>query len=163
MNVMREGPVTAEDAGPGELFPWNPEWDMGILSIDLAHREMLAQMEGLVAALAEGREAEAIEASLAQLEDYIGRHFQEEELLMDRLAYPRRGEHKATHERFRKELGRVDVRNRQDARGLPTDVVNLYYDWFRNHLQNEDCQLAQYVRAVGAFPDQDSIPWSKSC
>lgn len=159
MQVMEADP----GSGPGELFPWRPEWDMGIPSIDLAHREMLAQMEGLVAALAEGREAEAIEASLALLEGYIGRHFVEEELLMDRLAYPRRGEHQETHEQFRQALGRVGIRQRQDARGLPTDVVNLYYDWFKNHLQNEDRLLAQFVRTADLPFDPEPMLWSKSC
>ena len=129
-----------------DLFSWNPEWETGYPVIDQQHMQLFQQLELLMVALAEGREVAETERTLLLLGDYIEKHFQDEETLMQLHGYPALGRHRDIHDDLR---GRVEVlvaTYQRDPRSIPASVMDFLLDWLKEHLGEEDRLMAEYLR-----------------
>ncbi|GEM_PF-250954 len=134
------------------FIPWNPDWETGVPKIDREHRAMLAMLEGLVKALAEGRETREIRSAVSMLTHYIQDHFLAEEALMAASGYPDLGRHRGAHDGLRDRLARIVLHGRSEPRALPTELVGFLIGWFQEHFSGEDRRMADHLRTLAPPP-----------
>ena len=70
-----------------ELLKWRPAFSLGIPSVDLEHREMIAMINQVYQQIENVSDHQAIEHFLAEIHANISAHFALEERLMKNIVY----------------------------------------------------------------------------
>lgn len=129
----------------------NLEWDKslatGIDSIDDQHKELFSRMNQLVLAMREGKGKNEVIKTLDFLEDYVIKHFTEEEEIQKKNNYPQYNIQHEEHEKFKKEL--KDLRKVFETTGVSAIfVINTQQTmttWWRKHISNLDKDLGKFL------------------
>jgi len=130
-------------------FSWSADYATGVDEIDAQHRELLAQIDRLLGALRS--DPAAVRRLLDFLGDYALSHFELEERLMERQAYPEAEAHRAAHASFVGAFGRI--RYDYDLDGLTEGMVELIsswlVEWLKDHILGTDRKLGRWLTAQG--------------
>ncbi len=131
---------------------WEPKMATGIAKIDAQHKELIRRINKLLDAMKEGQGREMVGEVLEFLGRYVVEHFADEEALMKRYGYPKYPEHKAIHDRFKKEFEALAADNgkRAGSLSLTLQVQNKVVDWLRKHIMNVDVKMAAQLKEKGA-------------
>ncbi|WP_025323758.1 bacteriohemerythrin [Deferrisoma camini] len=131
---------------------WEPKMATGIAKIDAQHKELIRRINKLLDAMKEGQGREMVGEVLEFLGRYVVEHFADEEALMKKYGYPKYPEHKAIHDRFKKEFEALAAENekRAGSLSLTLQVQNKVVDWLRNHIMNVDVKMAAQLKEKGA-------------
>ena len=124
-----------------QLIVWRDEFAIGDPTNDAQHRRLIL----LVAALPE-QAFPGDAALLAEMIDYAGRHFHDEEGLMARAGYPGLVAHRDSH----KTLTRTLLAYRREFEAGHTDAYHLkqfVFRWIRDHIMDEDVAFGRFLRA----------------
>jgi len=132
---------------------WNPSLAVGIPAIDEQHQELFARVDRLIEAMRASSTAE-VPRLMDFLSEYVVEHFQAEEGLMQRYAYPRFVLHKAAHDRFVADFG--DMRKKFEIKGamsfVTIQVKTWLCDWLIAHVSGTDLAFAEWLH--GAVRDR---------
>ena len=79
------------------IIGWKEVYETGILALDNEHRELVAAVNRLFEAVRDKRGDEVLTETLGTLEDYVLKHFQNEERLLEQYKYPDRMDRCALH------------------------------------------------------------------
>jgi hemerythrin len=130
-------------------FTWSEDFATGVAEIDAQHRELLEQVERLLGAIQS--DPTAVGRLLDFLGDYALSHFEMEERLMERHAYPAAESHRAAHAGFVGAFGRI--RYDFDLDGLTEGMVELITSWLvvwlKGHILEMDRALGRWLVAQG--------------
>jgi hemerythrin len=132
---------------------WTPELMTGNAVIDSEHQELIGLIEQLEFA-GSGPEGISIAEALDQLTDYVFVHFQMEEKLMRREAYPPDAleAHLAEHRKLDQRTRELVQEYSDGTLSTVDPIVDFLYDWLRDHIQLVDRAMAEYIRAKHATP-----------
>lgn len=121
---------------------------IGVKTIDEQHKslfEMMAKARTL-----EGNEAE-LGNMIKTIEDYIIRHFSEEEKYMLNKNYPEFQSHRGAHVTFMKEFSeiKVDFHLKDSSAKIAEKLDYLLREWWINHVANLDKKLGDFLVSRG--------------
>ena len=127
-----------------------PDLVTGNNLIDSEHRQLFAAVNDLMDACSRGEGRAQIEKTVRFLNDYVAKHFRDEEDLQVRSKYPGYPAHKTFHDGYRRQLNDV-------AQALLTDGatvkslgnLNLVVGVLVSHIRTEDKRLAKHVKEQG--------------
>jgi hemerythrin len=127
-------------------IPWTPALAIGVPEIDQQHQELFIRIERLVRGITRG-DREEVGRLLEFLEQYVYRHFGDEERWMIRSAYPEYARHKSEHERFIRDYEHM---KREYAEKGPTVLTgmrmnNWIAEWLKGHISRSDTELGRYL------------------
>ncbi len=127
---------------------WNDSFKIGVALIDEQHKALFDAMDDLYAACSVGKGRQEVVKTVEFLENYVVKHFSDEEQLQKSSGYPKYAAHKKIHDDFI-----LQVRNlkKDIAEHGPTVVSvakmnTMLSGWLLNHIKNVDTELAQYVK-----------------
>ena len=128
-------------------YKWQEKFYVGVEGIDQEHKNLLTCLNKLIVAQSLDK---AIMLKLAnEVILYARFHFMSEENLMCLLHYPKISEHSALHRKVIKELENKRKHLEESADSLQ-DFINYLVQWFIEHTQTTDRELAAYVNAYKA-------------
>lgn len=107
------------DAGPAVV--WSSEFEVGVEVIDRQHRELIARINKLLAAIREGRGREETFVVMRFLQEYVVEHFSAEERFMLRHHYADYEEHKEIHDTFIADLNELAAT--LESTGIDSELV----------------------------------------
>lgn len=145
--------TTGRHEGTGEVgghLEWRDEFLVGYADIDDQHRELLANINRLAAAIASG-DTSGIDGILAFLGDYVHFHFENEEGIMRDLAYPLMADHVREHQELIRQFVRLQGAIKgglHDPLYLGFQIQLFLFDWFANHTTKTDRHLGRFIRAT---------------
>lgn len=126
---------------------WNVSLETGIHILDKQHKELFRQVDDV---LLDGDNKNRIAETLDFLERYVLDHFKVEELMQERLGYPKRDVHKKQHEEFA--LALPGLRQEYSEQGYAFSTVmkinKISVDWLKNHIMKFDMEFATYVKCM---------------
>lgn len=132
-----------------ELFPWLPEYSVGVAALDEQHQRLLALINQLHAALL-ARQSKAVMGDiLARLVDYTEVHFTFEESLMERYAYPEYRNHQVSHDEMR---GKVLALRDDHGAGrmvVSLQVMGFLKQWLSGHILGTDQLYKEFFQHEG--------------
>ena len=105
----------------------------GVVGMDEVHRDMFAQMNGLLT----GSDSDVAQG-MGKLVALMEQDFREEEALMERISYPGLRQHMEQHARVMGALNRIEAGDVPAARA----ALVLLPQWFEMHLATLDTALA---------------------
>ena len=127
---------------------WSDRLAIGIPIIDQQHQDLINQINELIEAIHTGKGQQRIQKITAFLEEYVIRHFNDEEVLMQEYNYPGYPAHKSLHLKFIDALNALkkELRDKPDKEWyLVFRVQTLIMDWFVNHIAKVDKQLGVFL------------------
>lgn len=132
------------------MIVWSENFATGIPRVDSDHQALIAIINELETALAEGRGSQIVDEILARLARYAEDHFLYEEGCMQRHQCPMAGANKQAHLQFTQMI--VDARAELTAsnRALTSRRLHLQLsNWFVNHVLTIDTSLRGCSSARG--------------
>jgi len=129
---------------------WDDSLTTGVADIDEQHRELFRRFNSLIAACNQGRGREEVLHTLRFLDDYIRRHFREEELLQQRCNFPGYQEHRTQHENFIATTEALTAQFRSEGATLELLVRTntTLMEWLVSHIRRMDRAFARYHLAA---------------
>jgi hemerythrin-like metal-binding protein len=127
---------------------WSDSLAIGIPLIDQQHKDLINNINELIEAIRTSKGQEHIQKITAFLEDYVVRHFNDEDVLMQEYKYPGYSAHKSLHLKFIEAFNALkeELRDKPDkGLYLVFRVQTLVMDWFVNHIVKVDKQLGVFL------------------
>jgi hemerythrin len=126
---------------------WNPNLDLGLADLDLAHRQLDEMMQVALEAVRRGS-APAVEAILVSYEEASRAHFVLEEAMMRESRFGGAEAHQAAHAAYLKD---IEGASQQFASGGLGPAFQLWFSsrlapWFRLHIRGSDAQFVRHYR-----------------
>src|SRR5471030_1510520 len=126
---------------------WNNNLSTGIVSIDNQHQELFNLINQLITSMKEGKGKVEVIKTLDFLEEYVIKHFNEEEEIQKKNNYPQVDIQHKQHEEFKKEL--KQLRMVFETTGVSAlFVINMQQKmstWWRSHINDLDKDLGKYL------------------
>ena len=128
------------------MAQWTEELAVGITEIDNQHKELFAQINGLIEACNAGKGKETVQQVIDFLGQYVVNHFGNEEKYMVKHNYPEYTKHKEQHTQFIASFQELKNKFEQDGPGIHIVVLTnrVVVDWLNQHISRSD-------KALGAF------------
>ena len=128
------------------LVSWSDDFSVGIGHIDGQHRRWMDLINVLHDAMVRGETDDVVDAVLLDVLEYTRTHFQEEETLMERFAFPGFQAHKHVHDAFVGQLREKMATGPTESAALSMDALHLMRDWLVRHIQHMDQDYAAYLQ-----------------
>lgn len=114
--------------------------------IDSEHRQLFAAVNDLMDACAQGRGRAQIQQTVSFLNDYVVKHFGDEERLQVQSNYPGYQAHKQFHQGYCRQLADVTRELVQEGATVKAlGELNRVVAVLVSHIRTEDKRLAQHV------------------
>ncbi|OPJ62825.1 bacteriohemerythrin [Clostridium chromiireducens] len=126
---------------------WDWTLNIGIDSIDNQHKELIDRLDQLLTSIKEDKGNEEVTKTLDFLEEYVVKHFNEEEELQLKINYPLYNIQHKQHEEFKNDL--KEFRRVFETQGtsalLASNIQERLADWLKNHITNLDKDLGDFM------------------
>lgn len=130
---------------------WDNSLSVGIDSIDNQHKELLNCIEQLLISIEDGKNNDEVIKTLDFLEEYVVKHFNEEEEIQRKTNYPLLDIQHIQHENFKSDL--KEFRRVFETHGVSTvlalNIQQNLADWVKNHIMNLDKDLGDFLIEIG--------------
>ncbi len=125
--------------------------ETGNALIDSEHRELFLAINNLLDSCASGKGRENIESTVKFLNNYVKKHFFDEEQLQLKNKYPGYEEHKQFHEKYKKDLkSAAQEILEQGPTFAALSKVNKTIGVLVSHIRTEDKKVAAHIKAIAS-------------
>ena len=124
-----------------------PDLETGNALIDREHRELFGAINHLLDACSQGQGRTVLKSTVTFLNDYVKKHFSDEENLQVKSNYPGLPAHRQFHVNYRQQL--ADVSRSIEAEGPTIKAIgdlNRLAGVLISHIRREDKRLATYLK-----------------
>jgi hemerythrin len=125
---------------------WTEDYSVGVRELDDHHRELISLLNSnLKSVIDKNENSKTIVADIKKLQEYAVTHFEAEEKLFLKIKYPDTIAHIQEHEKFRKELQKLDtlVHGTDDLARLK--LLLFLSTWFTKHIVTADKKYIPYL------------------
>jgi hemerythrin len=131
------------------VFAWKAEYSVGIRQIDDQHKQLVAMINDLHEAMAEGKGRDILGEILAKLIVYTKEHFASEEALMEKHGYPDFPSHKVAHAKMTKKV--MELQKEFEASDVKhsIEVGRFLQQWLNKHILETDKQYSSFLHKKG--------------
>ena len=129
---------------------WRESLSVGVDEIDNQHKELLTHFDRLLKACESGQGLEELNRLLGFLDEYVVKHFRDEESIQRLRNYPGFADHKKEHEAFIEKLTALKHEIRAEGVALHhvMETNNLLLKWLIHHISTVDVQLGKFLKGV---------------
>jgi len=130
-----------------ELVTWKEQYATGIPLIDGQHMELVNLANKLYQACLEGPDTvgSVFKEAMSRMVDYVRFHFNAEQVLLEKIQYPRYHEHKKQHETLVKDILEAVRDYETGKKFVPNNFVRTLADWVFGHIAIYDKYYAEYA------------------
>lgn len=145
------GKMSAQADASDDPFAFTDKYKTGIALVDKEHRrlfEIIRETNELIQNDLLHDKYDEIMRLLAELKDYTQFHFEDEEMLMEKMHYPGLAAQKRAHTAFVERLVEIDLSeldamdNNQQA--FLMELIQFLLGWLSNHILGMDKQIGSY-------------------
>ncbi len=131
------------------IYKWSSSLETNNESIDRDHKEIIEKSSELYEAMLEGKGRHIVKELADYIDNYVERHFREEEALVADLNYPKMKEHEDAHQYFLGEFKKLrdQILNNEESSHLTIELNKLITQWFVHHIEVMDMDVAKYLKS----------------
>lgn len=130
-------------------YELTPDLLTGNSLIDSEHKQLFAAVNDLMDACGQGKGRDKIQQTVEFLNDYVGKHFSDEERLQTTSKYPGYPAHKTFHDGYKRQLSQA---TRELTVEGPTvkalGALNQIVGVLISHIRIEDKKVAKHVKGA---------------
>ena len=131
-------------------YTFTPDLQTGNAVIDAEHKELIAAINGLLEACAQGKGRQTLATTTKFLYDYTAKHFDHEEKLQRESRFPDYLSHKRSHDDFKKTV--LELSKEIERDGATISMVGKVNSnvgaWLMNHIKVQDVKVAAHLRGT---------------
>ncbi len=129
---------------------WTENLATGIKTIDEQHKDIINKMNEVFKSKNTSNNPKEVFETLKYLENYVKRHFADEEKIQLQSKYPKYQQHKQAHAEFIKSVDKLFEKFNKEGVVLTLiiDVNKTILDLFIKHITNVDKQFADYYKGL---------------
>ncbi len=133
-------------------YIWSKDLETGNEMIDSQHKELIDAINNMLKACMKLEGLDKLTETAEFLQNYIIRHFSQEENLQLATNYPDYQNHKLLHANFNNIVKNLvsELRAKGATPKLLKDITSLVGEWFINHIKTDDKKVAEHVRNYGS-------------
>lgn len=130
-------------------YSWDKSLETGNMIIDEQHKSIVEAINNLLDACSKGKGRSELESTLKFLQDYVVKHFNDEEKLQIKSNYPDYKAHKEKHESFKKTVSAIAEEFKKDGASiqLVAKVNTSVAGWLITHIKSEDKKVAAHIKS----------------
>jgi len=132
-----------------EFMPWSNDYSVQVVQLDAQHKHLVGMINGLVEVMQRGAKPDELTALLEDLLEYTCYHFETEEKLMARAAYPGLADHRAKHAAMRAEVERLFAAAKTGNATTAMKLMAFLKSWLAKHINGTDKQYAPALQKAG--------------
>lgn len=129
-------------------IPWDDAYLLHLPVIDAQHKQIIAALDDLEAAMSGNITSAEIENLLTRVQQYTSRHFSIEERHMEESSYPGLARQQAAHQEFKDTFSQFfkDFRRGGLSQDLVARVHRELNQWIKEHVTGLDQTFGAYYR-----------------
>jgi hemerythrin len=135
------------------VVEWQESLSIGVLEVDIQHKLLFDKFNAFLLACENQTESESdgIFRLFWFLEAYAITHFNEEEKLMQRVAYPDYLKHREKHLAFAADVTKLKEQLRTEGATLPliNTMTMFITNWLVEHISTMDRAIGRFVNTSG--------------
>ncbi|MCL2018985.1 MAG: hemerythrin family protein [Oscillospiraceae bacterium] len=131
------------------MLTLSKDMETGVVKIDEQHRELINRLNAVTSMGLKSISKEETQKTISILEEYIVKHFSDEEALHKQSNYPKRDEHKQMHKQYISEfrtLKREFITNGESPKFTMT-LNNSIINWIVKHIKTADAEFGKFYTA----------------
>jgi hemerythrin len=129
-------------------YSWDKSLETGNTTIDDQHKSIIESINNLLDACSKGKGRSEVENTLKFLQDYVVKHFNDEEKLQLKSNYPDYKTHREKHEAFKKTVSEIAEEFNKNGASiqLVAKVNSSVAGWLISHIKSEDKKVAAHIK-----------------
>ena len=131
------------------MFSLTKDMETGVAIIDSQHKELIDRLNQVISMGAKSVSKEETQKTLKLLEEYILKHFRDEEALQKQSGYTKYEWHKGQHQLYIAEFQKL--RKEFEMNGASPkfvlDVQNSIIAWIVRHIKSVDAELGRFINS----------------
>lgn len=131
------------------LIEWKNDYSVSVKRFDREHKELIALLNELNDAMAQGLGRFVTQSVLYRLQEYIHQHFAAEETAMRTAAYDGLASHVAEHRELAEQVEKLSTDYRRGDTSVTIEVLYLLRDWWQNHILSTDLKYGKVLNQAG--------------
>ena len=133
------------------MIQLSKDMEVGVVEIDAQHKELVDRLNALVSMGHEVDSKEESQKTLKMLEEYIVKHFSDEEELQRKNKYPEYEAHKKLHKQFIDEFEKLKKEFEQNGHStkFTMDLNNSLINLIVKHIKSADAELGKFLKNKG--------------
>lgn len=128
---------------------WNDSYSVGVKAMDEQHQRLVALLNQLDCAMAEGKGRDALDKIFNDLVVYTQTHFKAEEALMAHHGYPDLDEHRQKHTAMTDQVLKLKQEAEDTKVGVTLKLMNFLTAWLTKHIAGTDALYGKYLNGKG--------------
>ena len=139
-----------------DMFAFTDKYMTGIEMVDDEHRrlfEIIAETKDVIDSEFLADKYDHIMNLLNQLREYTEFHFKDEEVLMEKIGYPRLEVQKRAHAAFVERLVEIDFKDLDNMddnqQEYLLELIQFLVSWLSNHILGEDKKIGDFIVKQG--------------
>jgi hemerythrin len=130
------------------MITLSKDMEVGVLEIDSQHKELVDRLNALTSMGHDSISKEETQKTLGLLEEYIVKHFSDEEELQKKNKYPEYESHKKLHELYIDEFHKLEKEFADNGHSMKftMDLNNSLINWIVKHIKSEDVKLGKFLK-----------------
>jgi hemerythrin len=125
-----------------EKIVWNEALSIGNEQIDEDHLEILKIYNDLIDIINGKGNFDEFARVLTDMTNYAFKHFDKEEIYMNKINYPYRDSHTQIHRNYIYKVSMFNLNYFENTN--IDDVLNFIKDWWHKHIQGADAEYEKY-------------------
>jgi hemerythrin len=133
------------------MIQLSKDMEVGVVEIDAQHMELVNRLNALLSMGHDVDSKEESQKTLNMLEEYIIKHFSDEEELQRKNKYPEYEAHKKLHQTFIDEFEKLKKEFEANGHSLKftMDLNNSLINWIVKHIKSADVELGKFLKNNG--------------
>ena len=130
-------------------YSWDKSLETGNPTIDEQHKSLINAVNELLESCSQGKGRSEVERTLKFLQDYVIKHFSDEEKLQIKSSYPDYKAHKEKHEAFKKTVDEIVQEFNKSGASIQmvAKVNSSVAGWLISHIKAEDKKVAAHIKS----------------
>lgn len=127
---------------------WRESLAIGVTEIDNQHKELLSRFDQLLKACENGKGMDELKELIVFLDEYVVRHFSDEEAIQRLRSYPGYEDHRKEHLNFIERI--KHLKEEMEREGVAVHHVmeanNMLLKWLIHHISTVDVALGKFLK-----------------
>ena len=130
-------------------FEWTPDLSVNVTVLDDEHKCLIALINKLQEAMAQGQARTLVPDVLKELVNYTKTHFKNEESYMAKFDYPAYPQHKKLHDEFVEKVKSLIEDYQKNSLTLSIQIGNFLSAWITDHIHQVDMEYSAFMNEHG--------------
>lgn len=128
---------------------WRESLAIGVTEIDNQHKELLSRFDQLLKACENGKGIHELKTLMVFLDDYVVKHFGDEEGIQRLHNYPNYQEHHREHQGFIERVKHLKQEMEQEGVAIHhvMETNNMLLKWLIHHISTVDVALGKFLKS----------------